>query len=244
MKPEKRQEKSAENEPLINLELSNSWRSEDQNLYSEKRFSLGVGEVICLIGCNGAGKSTLLEQITQDLVKKGYENCVDAQNPFLNFFREKEESVGYVLRFKEGFHIPSSEETSLIEAFAKSSQSTGEGLKYELASCVKLLGQYVKKAAEESKPLILLFDDCDVGTSIDVQDEIVSFVNMIRNDLIERKIKHNIILAANSYELCRTFRCVDCNTLEEKALSSYEEYKEFVLSSRRRKDERNKEEKE
>lgn len=49
------------------------------------------------------------------------------------------------------------------------------------------------------------------------------------------------IFAANSYELCRTFKCVDCNTLKEKTFPSYEEYKQFVLSSRKRKDERNKE---
>lgn len=228
-------------ESLIDFEPSNDWYSENKNLGYEKRFSIGVDEVICLIGCNGAGKSTLLEQIIKNLKSKGYEDCVDAQNPYFGIFGEKEESVGYVLRFEKGFQIPSSED-SFIEAFAKTAQSTGEVLKYELARCAGLIGQYVKKAEEESKPLILLFDDFDVGTSIDVQDELVSFVNMIRNDLIERKIKHNIILAANSYELCRTFKCVDCNTLKEKAFSSYEEYKQFVLSSRKRKDERNKEE--
>lgn len=224
---------------ILSFKPMNDWRFENQRLYSKNaKLTICANDVKCFIGCNGAGKSTLLEQIESKLKHKHFVELEDDKNPFRSIFGDEELADGYIIHFDAEFKISEGASPDFIEHFSRMSRSTGETLFYRFGDAVKYIGEYVRKAKAENKPLVLMWDDCDVGTSIDIQDDIVNFINFLKDDFDSKGIEYAIILTANSYELCRTFDCYDCNTLKQIEFYSYEEYREFVLTSRKKKNER------
>ena len=221
---------------LISIKPCNDWKDENQCHFPKKEFEVAENEIVCVIGCNGSGKTTLLEQIAQHLTYNDYFECEAMENPFSNIFGNKKEKKGFLVNFTKDFDIVTSFQNAILEQFSTSTVSTGESLNYRFSIAAQVLGKYINEAITKQLPIVILYDDCDVGTSIDMQDDIIDFIRFLDKDLTDRKIKHCIVLTANSYELCKTFKCIDVTTFKEKTFKSYEGYKKFVLRSRKAKD--------
>lgn len=227
--------------PLISFTPLNDYYYEGQKLYARKKFEIFENDIKCIVGCNGAGKSTLFEQVKDTLRQEHWKDISDLINPFNRIFKDETKTSGVILMFDRDFEaVEGLDEQQFFENFmANKSQSTGEGLMYRFGKAVSLFGKYTNLARKLDVPMIVLADDCDVGTSIDTQDEIVDFIRFLDSSLTEQNIKHAILLSANAYELCHTFDCIDCNTLKQCTFDKYDDYKAFVLKSRGRKNKRN-----
>ena len=89
----------------------------------------------------------------------------------------------------------------------------------------------------DAHELWFLFDAVDSGLSIDnVLD--------IKEYLFKTVLEHNagkdvyIIISANAYEMCRGEKCFDTYLCKYININSYDEYRNFILKSRERKDKR------
>lgn len=224
---------------LLRFAPTNNWRAEDQRLYDKghqvKLYNHGIK---CYVGCNGAGKSTLLEQIESKLKQKGFIEVKSHKNPFRSILSDNDDFKGYMLHFTSDFEINDDLNNFFIDHYMLTARSTGETLFARFGSAAKFIGEYARKAKEMNVPLVIMWDDCDVGTSIDVQDEIVEFVKFIKKELSKLGINYSIVLTANSYELCKSFKCYDCTTSKRVTFCDYDAYKNFVLSTRKKKDAR------
>ena len=227
---------------LLSFKPISDWYDAGQRLYSRTaKVELYANDVKCFIGCNGAGKSTLLEQIEDKLRKQNFIEVKDVSNPFYNILEKKKDKYnGFIVHFDADFEVFESVEAHAFDFLNDMSSSTGEALFNKFCNAASAIGRITRKAKEMNVPLILLWDDCDVGTSIDVQDEILNFLTFVKNEMIKENIEYSIVLTANSYELCKTFDCYDCNTLKQVKFNTYDKYKKFVLASRKRKDARTK----
>lgn len=212
---------------LVEFDLSNDWNDEDMHLYDKAHLCIKDGDIICFVGCNGSGKSTSLMQIDSYLNRHGY-----AQH-------WQEGSKGIRLRFDAEFDsfISSKNQPEVLASLYF--QSTGESLTYRFSQAIGIVGNSRTIAQVNDIPIVVMLDDCDAGTSIDVQCDIINIIRFIHDDMTKQGIKHAIVIAANSYELCRAFKCIDCATLNEMHFETYEQYKGFVMASRKKKDERN-----
>ena len=86
------------------------------------------------------------------------------------------------------------------------------------------------------KDIFILFDAVDSGFSIDNIGDLKEF---LFDTVLEDHPKDvYIICTANSYEMTRGQDCVDVNSCKHVRFDDYEEYRKFILESRKRKDER------
>ena len=90
----------------------------------------------------------------------------------------------------------------------------------------------------ESNLRILLFDATDSGLSVDAICEIKDVFSLVIEDAKKLGIELYIIIAANEYELCRGEACFDVNEGKYITFKDYEDYRAFILNSRKKKEER------
>ena len=102
------------------------------------------------------------------------------------------------------------------------------------------LNAAIKKAEENnSKELFLLWDAVDSGASIDNIIELKDFFNTIIKDQKEKNdIDVFVIVSANSYEMANGEACYDISHNKYISFNDYEEYKKFILKSRKFKERR------
>ena len=101
-------------------------------------------------------------------------------------------------------------------------------------------GDAIKKAEENgSKELFLIWDAVDSGASIDNIIELKDFFNTIIKDQKEKNdIDVFVIVSANSYEMANGEACYDISHNKYISFNDYEEYKKFILKSRKFKERR------
>lgn len=189
------------------------------NLYYRSKVAFEPG-VTVLIGCNGCGKTTLIRQIKRLLDKEdipyvAYDNLHDG---------------GSNARQKAGFYGD-------VEFMATSMcSSEGENIVLNMGNMARSMGGLTRKHPD-AKELWFLFDAVDSGLSI---DNVVD----IKEYLFKTVFEHNkdkdiyIIISANAYEMCRGEKCFDTYLCKYIDINSYDEYRDFVLKSRERKDKR------
>ena len=189
------------------------------NLYYRSKVSFEPG-VTVLVGCNGCGKTTLIRQIKRLLEKDdipyvAYDNLHDG---------------GSNARQKAGFYGD-------VEFMATSMcSSEGENIVLNMGNMARSMGGLTRKHPD-AKELWFLFDAVDSGLSI---DNVVD----IKEYLFKTVFEHNkgkeiyIIISANAYEMCRGEKCFDTYLCKYISINSYDEYRDFVLKSRERKDKR------
>ena len=189
------------------------------NLYYRSKVAFEPG-VTVLVGCNGCGKTTLIRQIKRLLEKDdipyvAYDNLHDG---------------GSNARQRAGFYGD-------VDFMATSMcSSEGENIVLNMGNMARSMGALTKKHPN-AKELWFLFDAVDSGLSIDnVLD--------IKEYLFKTVFEHNkdkdiyIIISANSYEMCRGEKCFDTWLCKYIDINSYDEYRDFVIKSRERKDKR------
>lgn len=193
----------------------------NENVYTKSEFTFYPG-VTVLVGCNGIGKTTLLHRIAHVLEKDGipvmkYDNLVNG---------------GETAKSKAVMR------SNMEVAAALMLSSEGEQIYINLGETAAEIGRFVnrnKGAAE----IWLLFDAIDSGLSVDNIEEVKEYLfKTIINDNPNTDVY--IIVSANEYEMCRGEKCFDTRNGEYIEFAGYEEYRTFILNSRKEKDNRHK----
>lgn len=198
------------------------------NLYMNATHTFNSGVITVLVGCNGSGKSTTLTQIKEQLIKNN-----EAYFAFDNVSRGGNNLYGGLI---EGWHSGGIDALGSLVC-----SSEGEKIYQNIEIIARdRLGQAIKKAIDsESKELFLLWDAVDSGSSIDNIIQLKDFFRLIIKDQKERNnVDVYIIVSANSYEMANGEICYDINHNRYIKFFDYDDYKQFILRSRRFKDRR------
>ena len=238
----------------IRIPLFSSWKDEDQMVYAPEvdHVDLPLDGILCLVGCNGSGKTTTIEQAKQALEGAGFRNAKDEKeyNPlhgWRSLLGDKDDkATGYLVIFdRKARFVPNagngadawSSEFDLGE-IGSWFCSNGEGVSGRFAGAAKAMGVFFKKARKEGVPILIMVDDADAGTSIDVVTEMRSFLESVDRDLKEAGVPHLILVTSNSYELIHDLPCLYVRDMTPRLFTSYEGFRDFTLASRKDKDAR------
>lgn len=175
-----------------------------------------VPGVTVLVGCNGSGKTTILNNIyehlkTNKIPTLRYNNLTD-NNPEDNI-------KNMVLRY---------------------TSSEGENISINLGTMLSKIKSFMKSETESNERWLLL-DAVDSGYSIDNIIDLKGVFELIIRDAESLNIDFYIIISANEYELVDNSNCLDVTTGEYIKFKDYKEYKDFILATRTKKNNRFKE---
>lgn len=199
---------------------------DEKLLFTKKEFIFEPG-INVLSGCNGSGKSTLIRYLKEYL---------DENNGNYIYFDRVEEAKSLKERcLKYG-------EISLIRESLCSSE--GEYNKLAFAVIANKIRRYVSDPSRKDKFIII--DAFDSGLSIDMVCEIMRFIEQNPIEDAKEAFKKAecenanlyVIIAANSFEAVRNQRCIDVRTAAIKRFTTYEEYRKYIFTTRRRKNKR------
>lgn len=214
-------------------------------LYAKKNIEIKEG-VTVLVGCNGIGKTTLLHQISEKLKNDKiphimFDNLTDGGS------NSRQESL-----WKGDMAFLATSATS----------SEGENIVLDIGKLAKRLGDFVRTGEDkEENPLAYIFkrhfDDADKKIEIpkerwiilDAVDSGLSVDNVVelKESLFDTIIKYNfgnkiyIVVSANEYEMARGEQCFDVYRGEYTELKDYDDYRKFILNSRKIKEKREEE---
>ncbi len=215
------------------------WRdpyNEGFNTCRRKEVTLNSGLTV-LVGCNGAGKSTMLQNIKDDL---------DHNVPCMLF--DNQANTDYA--FQKGFNI----DYGMLATYKASSE--GERITLNIGKLATKLREFIFKGesgedrerrllwndSEKEVNFInerwLLLDAVDSGYSIDNVIELKSLFKLIIEDSKKLGVDVYIVIAANEYELANNENCLDVMEGKYVTFKDYEDYKQFILNTRKKKDKR------
>lgn len=212
-------------------------------LFPKKALELNPNTLYCFVGCNGIGKSTLIDYMRQNLTKSGAKSVNMSRNPFAKCFaalddekksHEKKSHETYYFSFDKQSDDGIDENPFMAKAMTCWC-STGESIITRLGGSLTILGDFIRNPENSGSSLVIFFDDCDAGTSLDVINEILDVIHLICHDCDSNNILYYFVLTANSYEIARNCQCIDVSTFKPVEITTYDNYKKFVLKSRERK---------
>lgn len=200
-------------------------------LYSRKDIGFNPGLTV-LVGCNGSGKSTLLTLLNDQLMSIARKDksilllCYDDKGP------DGSANLASKFSFFQRFDLVSQAMT----------ESEGEKIMHGICEQARHIGHKIKtKRTSESKDykeIWVLLDAVGSGLSI---DGIIS----VKEDLFNVIAKDNpntdiyFIVSTNEYEFVNGKEdCIDVTTFKHMRFESYDEYKRFILKTRKKKDKR------
>lgn len=208
-----------------------------------KEIELNSG-ITVLVGCNGAGKSTLINNIESEIKDKI--PCCKYNNMNHGGFGHMFESAMY--------HTGDYDMGTAIFGYES---SEGECIKLNINTRKKLYDEFIKtgfyndsysrmlkifaKHTDNNVDInkrVLLFDATDSGLSVDSVIEIKHLLNSMLEYAQEIGIELYIIISANEYELVRNSNCFDVNSGKYITFSDYEDYRKFIIKSRKKKEKR------
>lgn len=192
---------------------------DDYNIYKKSNIEIQPG-VTVLVGCNGFGKTTLLRCMKE------------------NLNREKIPMISYDNVFEGGLTAISKAgfENNLGLASTLMLSSEGEQLYQNIGQMAGKIGRFIRDNKNVNE-LWILFDAIDSGLSVDNIIEIKDFLfNVILEDTRGQDVY--IICTANSYEMCKDLNCFDVYNGRYITFKDYEDYRKFILNSRKEKDKR------
>lgn len=184
-------------------------------IFSKKTIVVEPG-VTVLVGCNGAGKTTMLRQI----------ECQLKDRKYLHFDNHGEGDHFAMDRygFNGNFDMLSSMFCS----------SEGERIMVVLGEQAAKIGQLARNSRGED--IYILMDAVDSGFSIDNVCELKEY--LFQTVLEDHDADVYIICTANSYEMARGEDCIDVQRCLHRKFKDYDEYRDFILESRKVKNER------
>lgn len=105
---------------------------------------------------------------------------------------------------------------------------------------------FAKDASEKlnDNRRVLLYDAVDSGMSVDAICKVKDLFDLILKDANELGIELYLIISANEYELARGENCFDVNAGKYIQFTDYEDYRQFILKSRKKKERRIKQQEE
>lgn len=211
-----------------------------------KQITLNEGVTI-LVGCNGAGKTTLLNNIKSELKKQDipchlYNNLTESNDSVSKAFYNNNTELGFcLLTSSEGECIKMNiaDISTLFDEFLETGFMSTKSNKLKQAFQSLNKSENTDTAEKElTNKRFLLFDAIDSGLSIDSLIEVKEMCKVLLSKAQELNIELYIIISANSYELARQQNCLNVNTGKYITFNDYEEYRKFIINTRKAKEKR------
>lgn len=195
-----------------------------------------------LVGCNGAGKTTLLRNIEEYLNEQ--------KIPGLYYNNRTDGDRSNMMYTALNIH----ENVNMVATLAQSSE--GETINIGLGSLASTLKYFIKNGRKysrmnqflspeeqpkipESNKRIILLDAIDSGFSIDNIIDLKKYLfNFVLEDAKKNGYEMYFIVSANTYELANHERCLDVMSGEYISFNNYEEFRQFILDSKEKKEKR------
>ena len=191
-----------------------------------------------LVGCNGSGKTTMLMNIQQYLDENSIpyltfnENNLSSRAISKSFYESDYKSVALMMSSSEGEKI----NISLVNFFKGLDQFLKKGRVENYTS--SLWDAFSEYKVPETKERWILMDSVDSGHSLDNVEDFKACAHDVVQYAEEQGYNLYLVCTTNSYELAKGETCMDVTTGKYLSFSSYEEYREFVLGTRRKRDRR------
>lgn len=177
--------------------------------------------ITVLVGCNGSGKTSMLRQMRKQLKD---ENAAVLYYDYAKVRESKD-------RMLQDGEIPTAQFASWV------SDSEGEQIVVAVSLLARSIGAFVRGHAGED--IYILADAIDSGLSIDNIDCVKRLLFATIVEDVRAKGHHAyVIVTANSYEMAAGVQCIEASTCQEKNFSSYGEYRQFILLSAAKKENR------
>lgn len=215
-------------------------------LYKKTKITLNEGVTI-LVGCNGSGKSTFLYQLKEQLKKKNipvihFDNLKDGGSRAISSagFYGEIAFMATALQSSEGENIVlnMSKLASNLRSFICTGKVNSKNEAF-LSTMAKAINGEDKEKKEKEIPneRWILLDAIDSGLSV---DNVVDIKECLFKTILEDNFSGSIyiVVSANEYELARNENCFDVYNGEYIKFKDYEEYRDFILNSRKIKDDR------
>ena len=194
-----------------------------------------------LVGCNGAGKTTLLLNI-KEVCKKNKIPCIEYNN-LKDGGSNAIGSLFYSGDFGQGAYLMQASEGECIKAnVGRKAKTFSEFIENGFVNDRAYKFFKAFSGSEEEtitcKDRVFLFDAVDSGLSVDSIIEVKALFYQILDDFKDSDKTIYIIIAANEYELARKADCFDVNAGKYIRFNDYEEYRTFIINSRKKKEAR------
>lgn len=227
------------------FQLERDYYDEGFNLYKKKTIEIKPG-VTVLVGCNGIGKTTLLHQMKYKLKKENipyvlFDNLKDGgSNSISNaIFMGNIEFGATAMVSSEGENIVMNmgNLATRLGKFVKDGEDPNEMKYKKLAKTIRECNGETIEDIEIPKERWILLDAVDSGLSV---DNIVDLKEQLFKTILEYNYGNEIyiIISANEYEMARGEQCFDVYNGKYSTFRDYEEYRNFVLQSRKWKNQR------
>ena len=224
-----------------------TWRDpygEGFNICKKREIEIEPGLTV-LVGCNGAGKTTMLHNVAEELKNENipvfqFDNTRDGG------FYSIDESIATGNYSFGATAMCSSEGENINMNLGKSAAKwrrfieTGDD-----GDRTRRLVKAVRKAngEEDDEKEIpnerwILLDAVDSGFSVDNVVEMKDLFRLVMDDAAAKGIELYIVVSANEYELAAGEACFDVIGGKYVRFGGYDEYREFVLKTRKEKDKR------
>lgn len=211
----------------------------ESDIFKKRKIELKSG-VTVLVGCNGSGKTTLLNELKYNLEKEGipvihFDNLHDGGSSSIS------EDLFYGRTEWGATALCSSEGENIVLNLCKLSSRLGYFVSTGKDKNRNRLEELFEKKNSEEKESIperwILLDAIDSGLSI---DNIIDVKKYLFKTILEKNFGNKvfIIVAANSYELAREEQCFDVMEGKYVNFNNYDEYKQFILKTAEKKEER------
>lgn len=171
-----------------------------------------------LVGCNGTGKSTVLNHIRRRLDHE--------KISYIDFDNLSDGGINSIDRLM--FHGNTTLGANML------CSSEGERIAYNIGIIAGTLRNKISKA--KSDEFWILLDAIDSGLSIDNIIDLKDLFNIIIEDNPDKEIY--IVASANEYELCREEQCFDVRLAKYITFKDYDDYRNFIIKSRKLKNKR------
>ena len=192
-----------------------------EKIFSRKEIVLKPG-VTVLVGCNGSGKSSLIKQLCNQLKSE--------QIPYYSW--DDRSQGGQALKSSAALEQDYYTVATLMQS------SEGESIMLGMSHISKHLGYYINNKYKDSSEYWILLDSIDSGFSIDQINDLKQYLF----DLIQRDHPEGmdiyIVVSANEYEMVSGEQCFNVQKGKYVTFESYEDYKKFILESRKLKQKR------
>lgn len=205
------------------FKLVKDYYAEGYNLYSKTKVTIESG-VTVLVGCNGSGKTTLLHQIKHQLTSENI--------PFVYFDNVHDGGSNST----ESAMFWGNRDFAIRNMISSEGEKINNNMSEIAAQCGRLMSKTVRDYGTE---LWLLLDAVDSGLSVDnIVDLKEDLFNVMIEDAKSKGVVVYIVVVANEYEVARGEKCLDVYNCKYVEFKDYDDYRNFILKSRKVKDKR------